>query len=103
MPAQHRLELRSILLGRKMKAAADGLATQLGEGGRPPFTTARTRSEALEWWGVHRHDEYGQRVLERLPPWEIARLDADLAALRDPTQPGTHLDPAVEEALRGMD
>jgi hypothetical protein len=56
------------------------MAKQLGEGDRTPFTTAKTQREALEWWRVHRHDEYGQRVLERMRPWDIAQLDADLGA-----------------------
>lgn len=80
MTTEHRLERRSTLLGRRMGAAADALAAQIGEGERPPFTEARTRNEALDWWRTHRHDEYGARVLERMPPWEIARLDADLGA-----------------------
>ena len=78
MPAQHRLERRAELLGRKMADATDAMARMLGQGERPPFTTALTRNESLAWWRQHRHDEYGQKVLERLPPWEIARLDADL-------------------------
>lgn len=86
MAQQHRLEVRASLLGNRMAAASDALAASYGEGGRPAFTEARTRREALDWWRQHRHDEYGQRVLERMPPWEIARLDADLQAWMTETE-----------------
>lgn len=80
MTGQHRLEQRAQLLAGRMDTASKGLAQQLGAGDRPPFTTAMTRTESLDWWRQHRHDEAGAEVLARLRPWDIAQLDADLQA-----------------------
>lgn len=80
MTTQHRLERRARLLGQRMADASTAMAKQMGAGERPPFTTAQTRSEALAWWRAHRDDTYGAQALERLKPWEIAQLDADLGA-----------------------
>ncbi len=102
MPPQQRLEQRATRLGQRMRELSATLATHLGAGERPPFTTAMTKSESLAWWGLHRHDEYGATALARMQPWDIARLDADLGALRDPTQPGTHVTDTTAAALREL-
>ena len=84
MADRTRLEHRSDLLAQKMRDTADRLSRQLGQGDRPSFTTPLARSAALDWWRAHRHDEYGAAALARLQPWDIAQLDADLAAAMNP-------------------
>ena len=103
MTTQHRLERRATLLGQRMRELSTTLAQQLGAGDRPVFTTPMTKAESLAWWGEHRHDTYGQKVLETMQPWDIAQLDADLGALRDPTQAGTHITDGVAAALAELD
>ena len=78
MSTEHRLERRARLLAERIRDASERLAQQLGAGERTPFTTAMTKSESLAWWRQHRHDEFGERALQRLQPWEIAQLDVDL-------------------------
>lgn len=77
MSGQHRLERRARLLASRIDAAGRGLGSILG--GRP-FTDAKTRSAALDWWSQHRTDQYGAEVLRQMDPVQIADLDAALYA-----------------------
>ena len=81
MRPEHRLERRAALLGAKMRALSEDLALQLGQGGRPPFTEARTRAAALSWWREHRHDAFGARALASMHPLDVVELDAALGRL----------------------
>lgn len=77
MNGSHRLEKRSSMLASRMRQVGDGLASQLD--GRP-FTSAMTRSAALDWWAQHRSDQYGAEVLRKMDPVRIAELDQALYA-----------------------
>lgn len=79
MPTEHRLERRARLLAERMRESSERLALQLGAGDRVPFTTAMTKAESLDWWRAHRHDEWGEKALQRMQPWDVAQLDLDLA------------------------
>jgi hypothetical protein len=88
MSTEHRLEKRSEMLASRMRAYTDALAKQLGEGDRPPFTEALTRTESLTWWRAHRDDDFGRAVLERMRPLDVARLDVELARFVEGDQTG---------------
>lgn len=77
MNGTHRLEKRARMLASRVGQIRDGLASQLD--GRP-FTEAKTRSAALDWWAQHRNDQYGAEVLRQMDPVRIAELDAALYA-----------------------
>ena len=77
MNGSHRLEKRARMLASRMTQIKDGLTSQLD--GRP-FTEAKTRTAALDWWARHRNDQYGAEVLRRMDPVQIAELDQSLYA-----------------------
>ena len=80
MPAQHPLERRASMLATRIKVLRDALRDAVAAPGeRPPFTEHHSAAEAFAWWRLHRHDEYGQRVVERMRPEQVARLDLWLA------------------------
>jgi hypothetical protein len=63
------------MLASRVSQIKDGLASQLE--GRP-FTEAKTRTAALDWWAQHRNDQYGAEILRQMDPVGIAELDAAL-------------------------
>jgi hypothetical protein len=75
MSAQHPLERRARMLAARIVGTKDALRNALAaEGERAPFTEHKTAAEAFAWWRAHLNDEYGARVLERMPPERIAEL-----------------------------
>jgi len=89
MPPPNRLERRSQLLAQTMVDTSTGLASALGAGERPAFTTPLTRSEALAWWRQHINDDFGRQVLERMRPEQIMQLHLDLQQAMNGEQPVT--------------
>lgn len=85
--ALHRLERRADMLAQKMRDSTNIFAQQMGEGQQPPFTTALTNREALDWWRLHRHDQYGAAVLQRFTPQQILDLDTSLMRQTNPEEP----------------
>lgn len=81
----HRLEKRASMLASRMRQVHDGLTSQLD--GRP-FTSAMTKTAALDWWAQHRHDQYGAEVLRQMDPVKIAALDQALYAHVNQETPG---------------
>lgn len=75
MNGSHRLEKRARMLAGRVAQVKDGLTAQLD--GRP-FTEAKTRTAALDWWAQHRNDQYGAEVLRQMDPVQISQLDAAL-------------------------
>lgn len=76
MSAQHPLERRATMLATAIRRQKDALRDSVAAAGdRPPFTEHHTEREAFAWWRLHRNDEYGARVIERMKPDQIAALD----------------------------